>query len=251
MKALALFSLLVVECIFAQTLRVAYPPFSQQQKTGVKSTRQTIRQTSKDATESTDAQDQVTWQVPFASAGNRITLIVQNGSSIEAKDVSVTINNHPSWIELKSNTLVIKRIAAEAAGDAEFVFSVSRRAPVGRDTTLTAVIKTSDGHTWTKEIKVSVAAPKNYKLYGNFPNPFNPSTKLAFELPGASHVRISVYDNIGREVARIADGEYTAGYNELTWNGTGFDGSRVSSGVYFCRFAADSWNRVIKMMLLK
>ncbi len=79
----------------------------------------------------------------------------------------------------------------------------------------------------------------------------NPSTKIAFELPKASHVRLVVYDVVGREVAQIADGDYPAGYTELTWNGTNRNGGRVSSGVYFYRISAGTWNKVMKMMMIK
>ncbi len=191
------------------------------------------------------------WEIPFASSGNIIQLSVQNTSSIEAKDVSVTFNNLPSWLEFKSSTVRIKCIPAGGTGDAEFVFSVDKKAPAGKDTALTAVISTADGQHWSKQIRVAVSAPKDYKLYQNYPNPFNPSTKIAFELPAASHVRMIIYDMIGREVARVADENYPAGYSEVTWSGRNGNGERVSSGMYIYRISAGSWNKVKKMMLLK
>ena len=191
------------------------------------------------------------WQIPFASTGNTISLNIQNSSSLEAKNVSVTFNEIPSWLEFKSTTAVIKIIASNSSGDAEFTFSVDKKAPVGRDTTLTATISSADGQVWTRDITVSVGAPKDYKLYNNFPNPFNPSTKIAFELPKASHVSLVVYDVLGREVAEIANQDYPAGYSEVTWNGLNRNGEQVSSGVYFYRIAAGKWNKVMKMMSLK
>ena len=155
------------------------------------------------------------WQIPFGSTDNTISLSVQNNSSTSAKNVSVKFNNVPSWIEFKANAFLIKTIAANSAGDAEFTFSIDKKAPVGKDTTLTATICTSDGQLWTKEIKVEVAAPTDYKLYDNFPNPFNPSTKIGFELPKDSHVKLIIYDIVGREVTQIADADYPAGYTEL------------------------------------
>lgn len=137
------------------------------------------------------------------------------------------------------------------------IFS-GQESPVGKDTTLTAVISASDGelasgtmNVWTKEIRIKVGAPKDYQLYNNFPNPFNQSTKIAFELPKSSHVKLVIYDIIGREVAQIADGEYPAGYTELTWNGTNRNGAHVSSGVYFYRMTAGNWSKVMKMLMVK
>ncbi len=192
-----------------------------------------------------------TWEIPFASTDNTISLSVQNNSNIDAKNVSVTFTNLPPWLDFKSNAAVIKSIPAKGSGDAEFIFSVDKKAPIGQDTTLTATINISDGQSWTKSITVSVGAPKDYRLYNNFPNPFNPSTKIAFELPKASHVKLVIYDVVGREVAQIADGDYPAGYSELTWNGMNMNGQQVSSGVYFYRISAGKWSKVMKMLNLK
>ena len=207
----------------------------------------TIAQTGKDASGSVTGQ---TWQIPFASTDNTISLSVQNNSGIEAKNVSVAINNLPSWLEFKSDKFVLKSIPASSSGDAEFTFSVDRKAPVGKDTTLRATITSADGQVWTKDITVSIGAPKDYKLHNNFPNPFNPSTKIAFELPKASHVSLIIYDVLGREVAEIANQDYPAGYNVVTWNGLNRNGEQVSSGVYFYRISTEKWSKVMKMLSL-
>ncbi len=199
---------------------------------------------------STNAVAQV-WQIPFASADNTISLNIQNSSSMAAKNVSVTFNHLSTWLNFKSNSASIKDVSPNSSGEAEFTFSVDKKAPVEKDTTLTATISTSYGQTWTKDITVEVAAPKDYQLYNNFPNPFNPSTKIAFDLPKASHVKLVIYDIVGREVAQVADADYPAGYTELTWNGINKNGVTVSSGVYLYRISTDKWSNVKKMMMLK
>ena len=186
------------------------------------------------------------WEIPYASNDNAISLSIQNNSNIEAESVSVTLSNLPTWLDFKSSTAFVKNISPNGSADAELTFSVDRKTPVGKGTTLTAEISTSDGQKWTKVITVSVGAPKDYKLYNNFPNPFNPSTRISFELPKASHVRLIIYDVVGREVAQVADGDYPAGYNELTWNGV-----QASSGVYFYRISTDRWSAIKKMLMLK
>lgn len=191
------------------------------------------------------------WQIPFGSDGNTISLSVENSSSLDAKNVSVKFTNIPSWLRFKESTVVLKSIDAKSTGEADFTFSVDNDAPVGKDTTLIASITSSAGQSWIKDITLSVRAPKDYKLYNNFPNPFNPSTKIAFELPKASHVTLKIYDVLGREVAQIADQNYPAGYNEITWNGINGNGEQVASGVYFCRITAGTWSKVMKMLLLK
>lgn len=191
------------------------------------------------------------WQLPFASTGNTISISVLNSSAVEAKNVSVTFNNPPSWFQLKSDAVLLKSIPALSSKDAQFEFSIDKNAPTGKDTTLTATVSIPNGQKWTREFRISVQVPKDYKLYNNFPNPFNPTTKIAFELPRTSHVTMVVYDITGSEVARIANGEYPAGYSEVTWNGLNDNGEHVSSGIYFYRISAGSWSKVMKMMMLK
>ena len=74
------------------------------------------------------------------------------------------------------------------------------------------------------------SVPLTYALMQNFPNPFNPSTQINFDLPFAGHVSLIIYDVLGREVARLASGFHQAGHHSVTWNA-----SRQSSGVYFYR----------------
>ncbi len=72
--------------------------------------------------------------------------------------------------------------------------------------------------------------PTEYALSQNYPNPFNPSTTIKFGLPKSSEVRLSVYDVLGRQVSMLVNGKRDAGYHEVK-----FDGSGLSSGVYFYR----------------
>ncbi len=254
MKKLIVFFLLIATSAFAQTAKVAND----------NTAGQVTQESSGPALSGAKGQvpressGQV-WQIPFASTGNTISLSIQNNSSVEAKNVSVTFNHLPTWLSFKSTTALLKDVSANSSGDAEFTFSVDKKAPVGIDTILRATISTADGQTWTKDITVEVAAPKDYKLYDNFPNPFNPSTKIAFELPKASHVKLMVHDIVGREVAQVADTDYPAGYSELIWNGQNKNGKLVSCGVYFYRLvvsgvepvSTDRWSNVKKMLMIK
>lgn len=88
--------------------------------------------------------------------------------------------------------------------------------------------------------------PSSCALYQNYPNPFNPTTAIRYHLPKDSRVTIKVYDILGREVATLVDGEESAGYHEVS-----FDGSRFATGVYFYKMTAGSYTAVKKLMLLK
>ena len=83
-------------------------------------------------------------------------------------------------------------------------------------------------------------------LHRNYPNPFNPKTQLSFTLPEEGSVRLAVYDVAGRQIAVLANGHREAGRHSMP-----FDGSGLSSGVYFYRLEADGLVEQRKMVLMK
>jgi len=83
-------------------------------------------------------------------------------------------------------------------------------------------------------------------LHPNFPNPFNSTTEIAFELPKAGNVSLKVFDLLGRDVATVQEGMMTAGSHRLL-----FDGKGLSSGVYVYRLQTAKAMRAGKMVLLK
>ncbi|HKK71099.1 MAG TPA: Ig-like domain-containing protein [Candidatus Krumholzibacteria bacterium] len=93
--------------------------------------------------------------------------------------------------------------------------------------------------------------PVRFALDQNWPNPFNPSTTIAFDLPRDSRVRLVIYDLRGREVRRLVDGELPFGSHTVTWPGTDDTGRRVASGVYLFRLDAPGFTDVRKMTLVK
>lgn len=88
-------------------------------------------------------------------------------------------------------------------------------------------------------------------LYQNVPNPFNPSTKIAWSIEARARVTIEIFDAAGRKVAVLVDGVRDAGEGSAVWNGTGLDGKQVSSGVYFYRLATGKRALTRKMVLLR
>jgi YD repeat-containing protein len=103
--------------------------------------------------------------------------------------------------------------------------------------------------------------PATYSLSQNYPNPFNPSTMIRYGLPNRSHVMLTIFNTLGQQVALLENGEQEAGYHEVK-----FDGSGLSSGVYFYRMevrpldsaigrdskrGAGSFVQTLKLVLLK
>jgi hypothetical protein len=101
--------------------------------------------------------------------------------------------------------------------------------------------------------------PGTTELQPNYPNPFNPTTTISFDLPSDAYVSVRIYDILGQNVATLADHEYmSAGEGQEMI----FDGSGLSSGIYFCRMSVEALNengnasglpvtRIRKMMLVK
>lgn len=94
--------------------------------------------------------------------------------------------------------------------------------------------------------------PATYHLEQNFPNPFNPETRIQFSLPQAERVDIAVYDVHGRMVKELVDyQEYAPGTYTIDWDGKDANGARVASGVYFTRMQAGTFSTTRKMSLVK
>ncbi|MFC1477080.1 T9SS type A sorting domain-containing protein [candidate division KSB1 bacterium] len=97
----------------------------------------------------------------------------------------------------------------------------------------------------------SMQIPSDYDLAQNYPNPFNATTTIGFSLPKREHVKIVVYDILGREVRELTNTDYAPGNHLLTWNGANASGIPVASGVYFYRIQAGSFVKSRKMVVLK
>lgn len=93
--------------------------------------------------------------------------------------------------------------------------------------------------------------PRAFAIGQNFPNPFNPSTTLFYEVPKASRVELVVYDIHGRKVRSLVAGHREAGQHSVTWDGRNEDGVRVASGIYLYRFSSERFAETRKMVLLK
>jgi hypothetical protein len=97
-----------------------------------------------------------------------------------------------------------------------------------------------------KSVDWGFDTPNSYALYNNYPNPFNPTTTIQYDLPKAAHVSLKVYDCLGKVVASLANGEESAGRHLIQ-----FDASNLASGVYVCRLQAQGFVATKRLLLLK
>lgn len=93
---------------------------------------------------------------------------------------------------------------------------------------------------------ISGEIPKDYKLYNNYPNPFNAQTKFRFQIPKNGLVKLKIYDLSGKEIETLIDGNLTAGSYEINWH----SGS-LASGVYFYSIETSGFRDVKRAVILK
>ncbi len=104
-----------------------------------------------------------------------------------------------------------------------------------------------------KPITTGVAGktPGSFKLHQAAPNPFNPATVIGFDIYTAGHVRLAIYDILGREIAVLRDAHLAAGSYSCVWDGRDGNGLRTASGVYLYRLQAGAFAASGKVMLVR
>lgn len=96
-----------------------------------------------------------------------------------------------------------------------------------------------------------ILAPSEFILHRNYPNPFNPMTRISYELPQPAKAVIKVLNLMGQEVRTLVAQDMPAGYFEVFWNGRDNAGHRVSSGVYLYQMQAGNFAQTKRMLLLQ
>ena len=100
----------------------------------------------------------------------------------------------------------------------------------------------------SSEVKV---IPGAFALHQNFPNPFNPSTEIRFDLPEAGNVNLAIYNLMGQKIRTLSSDNMTPGYHAIIWDGTNDIGSQVATGMYFYSIQSNEFQATKKMLFLK
>ena len=93
--------------------------------------------------------------------------------------------------------------------------------------------------------------PQVFALRANYPNPFNPSTTIRYQLPQSAEVRLEIFDVLGQKVRTLVAEKQPAGLHRMVWDSRNQAGSPVAAGVYLYRLRAGDFEQVRKLLLLK
>jgi len=156
-----------------------------------------------------------------------------------------TTNDGATWMDV-TNGLPQFQVVSFAVASRSLIFASTDTAGLYRANALTLSVEPQ-----------SSLGPTRFTLAQNYPNPFNPSTTISYALPEATHVRLSIFDMLGREVVVLADERKDAGVYEVMFDarvpagqaaGRGF---HLASGVYFYRLSTGAYSETRPMVLMK
>lgn len=97
-----------------------------------------------------------------------------------------------------------------------------------------------------------VASERSIRFLGNYPNPFNPETTIAFEIPSNPQpVDITIYNTLGKAVRKFSNEPATPGIQRIRWDGRNDQGEKVASGIYLAQIKSGNWSETSRMMLIR
>jgi hypothetical protein len=102
----------------------------------------------------------------------------------------------------------------------------------------------------TTDVGDEINTINDFELFGNYPNPFNPSTTIAFSLPSRQNILINIYNQLGEKIRQLSNDEFEAGENKIIWNGLNDDNQLVSSGIYLYKISTGN-NAIYGKMILQ
>ena len=190
---------------------------------------------------------QTVYDLQPGTKGNQIKLTVANISDKNnADNVVVNLSRKSPSLNFENEADTISLIEASKEKEAIFIFEVKRNTPVNTQDSIEFSIGDANSVMMMKTFVLNFLAPQEFKLEQNFPNPFNPSTTIQYQLPATANVTLKIYDILGSEVATLVNEKQEAGFKEVKFNA-----DRYASGIYIYRLIADKYFSTKKMMVLK
>jgi len=181
-------------------------------------------------------------------------------SDVSSYEVSQAVTeNGGTWsvVATTSDTFWVDPIYAYAPGAGDFNVSYRARAENTQSSFSPNSSVVAVRCEQREKINVSALSAENFYLYQCYPNPFNPTTNIKYDIKTASHVSLTVEDILGRRVAELVDRDQGPGSYLISWNTMKTSGIPISSGVYFARlFVTDAlgvakYTRTSRLLLMK
>ncbi|MBK7631628.1 MAG: T9SS type A sorting domain-containing protein [Ignavibacteriales bacterium] len=195
---------------------------------------------------------QNTYEVKPGVKNNQIVLQLSNVSSTEsASNLEVKLIKNSKFLNFNQTEKTIENITQGTETEAIFNFDVNYNIGKAKADTIEFMISDNKSVYLTKQFVLNYGVPTEYKLEQNFPNPFNPTTKIRYSIPSnvnreMSNVVLKVYDILGNEVNTFVNEQKEPGYYEVDFNA-----SQFASGVYIYRLISGNFISTKKMMVLK
>lgn len=195
--------------------------------------------------------------VKLKSGMNEVVIKVQNKSNLGLESINVVVKEKdlPEGISFEKVTQDLN-VSAKSKSDYGLVLKikVDHNAEEGVYT-IPFLLKDKEKRTWSFKLaaEIEVVIPHKYDLLANFPNPFNPDTKLKYFLENVNEqeTKLIIYDVLGKPVKTLVSEKQAAGEYTIVWDGKDDFGNYVSSGLYFYKLTSGSFTKIKKMTLLK
>ncbi len=201
---------------------------------------------------------QTVYELMPGTKGNEIVLQLTNVSETEiANNLVVKILKGSEHLEFNKADEYVTKVESSSEKEISFTFDVKYNTNANVTDTVEFLVTNNKNIFVTKSFIFNYVGPKEYALEQNFPNPFNPSTKIRYTVPDLGtnpQVMLKVYDILGNEIETLVNEKQVPGYKEVDFNA-----KRLASGVYIYRLTADDPSKnsdqvfvsVKKMMLIK
>ena len=186
---------------------------------------------------------------------NEISISIINNWDRDISRLSLYVNSKklPEWLSVLDSEKAID-IRQGAQGQSMLILKLfMKHAPFNGITEFPVILKDISGNRWSFQIKISTGSqlPKEYALYENYPNPFNPTTTIKYSIKENIWVKLIIYNVMGQVVRTLVDETKPSGVYMVKWDGRNENSEMVSSGVYFYRLEAGKFIDTNRMMFVR
>jgi aminopeptidase N len=197
----------------------------------------------RDASSETYGMNIVTTSLPDGNYQTTYNQTIESRGGVQPYHFSVVSGSLPPDLNLNQDTGVL-------SGSLSYIGAYSFTV---RCTDSSSPVKTDDQNYVINVLNIDAIGdentsnlPTDFMALGNYPNPFNSSTIIRLSLPNAGHIKVDIYNMLGQQIQTLYDGYMDAGEKDIVW-----DGSSVSSGVYFYKVTSGERTATRKMLMIK